>query len=509
MKLKRGIYNIIFNLVSQFITLGLGIIIPRLFLVNLGSELNGLVSSIGQVYVYVGLLEAGIGLSAQQALYKPIIENNIYDINSILSAADRYYKKMGKFYILSVFIFAFIYPLFIKTSVDTFTVIIVIILSGMAGAINFFLQNKYTILLNAEGKNYIMTNINMGLSLLISIAKIVLLMHGFNIIAIQLSQFIITLCRIVILNLYMKKKYNWIDLNVKPNYECLSQRNSVLIHQIAYMIFSNTDVLILTIFCNLKVVSVYVIYNMLLGVIEGVISTVNNGVTFLFGQLYNEDKNKFISFFDVYELVYMIISFSAFIVVYQFAMPFLELYTLGITDINYIDNKLLILFICLKLLVCMRAQCFTTINVVGCFKSTQNSAIIEAIINLGSSLILVNIYGIYGVVMGSIIGLIYRSLYCIIYTNKNILNRTPLITLKKWLLNVVIFIFAIYVLQFINLSYDSYIQIIVTAGLNYIIILTCVFSLNMMFNRKVFIEIISFIKNKLYNREKLESKYQV
>lgn len=507
MKLKRSIYNIIFNIISQLITLGLGIIIPRLFLINLGSELNGLISSIGQVYVYVGLLEAGIGLSAQQALYKPITENNIEEINSVLTASDIYYKKMGKFYILSVFVFALIYPIFIKTSIDSFTVIMVIILTGMGGAINFFLQNKYTILLNADGKNYVMVNINMILSVLINIAKIVLLMNGFSIIEIQLSQFIITLLRILILNMYIHKQYKWINLNEKPNYECLSQRNSVLIHQIAYMVFSNTDIIVLTIFCDLKVVSVYVIYNMLLGVIEGIISSVNNSVTFIFGQLYNEDKSKFIKFFDVYEVLYMTINFASFIIVYKFAIPFMKLYTSGITDINYIDTYLLTLFVCLKLLVCMRAQCFTTINVTGHFKDTKNSAIIEAIINLSSSIILVNICGIYGVVMGSIIGLIYRALYCVIYTNKNILNRTPIITFKRWLFNVVLFIVSTYILKLINLELLSYSQIVLTAVLYYGVILIFIFMMNMIVNKDILVEILNFIKTKWNTKNKLINNY--
>ena len=56
MKLKRSFYNLFFNILSQIVTFSLGIILPRLFLTNLGSEVNGLVSSVGQVFACVGLL---------------------------------------------------------------------------------------------------------------------------------------------------------------------------------------------------------------------------------------------------------------------------------------------------------------------------------------------------------------------------------------------------------------------------------------------------------------------
>ena len=38
MNAKRGFYNAIFGLLSQIIMIALGIIIPRLVIVNLGSE---------------------------------------------------------------------------------------------------------------------------------------------------------------------------------------------------------------------------------------------------------------------------------------------------------------------------------------------------------------------------------------------------------------------------------------------------------------------------------------
>ena len=62
-----------YGVISQVITLLLGIIIPKLMIVSYGSEVNGLLSSIRQVFVYVALLEAGIGTASLQALYAPIV----------------------------------------------------------------------------------------------------------------------------------------------------------------------------------------------------------------------------------------------------------------------------------------------------------------------------------------------------------------------------------------------------------------------------------------------------
>ena len=59
---QKSAYNILTSVLGQAITIILGVVIPRLVLVNLGSENNGLLSSITQVLGYASLLEAGVGL---------------------------------------------------------------------------------------------------------------------------------------------------------------------------------------------------------------------------------------------------------------------------------------------------------------------------------------------------------------------------------------------------------------------------------------------------------------
>ena len=68
LKAKKGLGNIVTGLFNQLVTIALGILIPRLILTSLGSEANGLLSSVNQVLAYLALLEAGIGTASMQAL---------------------------------------------------------------------------------------------------------------------------------------------------------------------------------------------------------------------------------------------------------------------------------------------------------------------------------------------------------------------------------------------------------------------------------------------------------
>ena len=50
---RNSINNLIWGIVGNIVTAAVAIIIPRLFIVNYGSEINGLLASIRQVYVYL------------------------------------------------------------------------------------------------------------------------------------------------------------------------------------------------------------------------------------------------------------------------------------------------------------------------------------------------------------------------------------------------------------------------------------------------------------------------
>ena len=79
-KIKR---NLVSGIVYQAVLIALGFLLPRLYLENFGSEVNGVLSTIKQIFTYMCLLEAGVGLASSQALYKPVAEND--------------YKRIGRF----------------------------------------------------------------------------------------------------------------------------------------------------------------------------------------------------------------------------------------------------------------------------------------------------------------------------------------------------------------------------------------------------------------------------
>lgn len=451
--------NLLLGIGSQILTIILGIFVPRLVLTSYGSEVNGLLSSVTQIYSYVGLLEAGIGVATVQALYKTIGENDRDRTNSVLAATNKYYHRTGLLYLVAILAFSIIYPLVIKTDIPLITIILVIVFNGLGSVINYFFQGKYFLLLQAEGKNYIQTSVNMFTNVFKNVAKIVLMSLGFDVVFVQMIAMVVSLIQMVYITWYIKRHYSWIDLTVKPDFESISQSKNVLIHEVSTLIFNNTDMIVLSIFCGLKVTSVYSMYVLLFGMISTALGTVTNSVLFTMGHSYHINKKRFIKLYDCFELYYMTLVFALYSIANYFILPFMRLYTGGITDIDYLDPNLPLLFISTYLLLCGRIASNQAITIAGHFKKTQYRSILESIINLVVSLTLVNFLGIYGVLIGTIAALLYRSNDMIIYTGKHILNRSCWITYKRWIINLITFVGILFINRFLVFEMNSYLQI--------------------------------------------------
>lgn len=463
MKDKRGVWNVASALGQQLLVIAFGLILPRLFIVGYGSETNGLLLSVSQVYVYVSLIGGGIGTAALQALYKTTATDDHEATNGVLAATHRIFKRAGAVYLSVVIALAAVYPLAVDTEIPRTTVSLIILFSGLESILSFYCHGKYKVLLRAEGKNYILNNLGLITYILSSFLKIWLISRHFSIIVIQGLVTALACGQALYLRVYVRKRYPWVNVKAEPDYDAVSERKSVVVHKISNLVFSNTDVIILTAACGLKVVSVYSLYNSFFYMVKSLLFSCLEGVQYKLAQSFHADFAAFKRMQDRFETVYMTLTFALYSLLYLFITPFMRIYTAGITDIEYTDRYLPILFTAVFLLQAARGPMQLIVEYAQQYKETKKQAVTEMCINLAVTLVSVYFLGIYGALLGTVAALLYRANAIILYVNREILHRPPGVTFRRWGWHMLVFLPVWGLEKALAIPSDSYWKLFLTA----------------------------------------------
>ena len=106
-------------------------------------------------------------------------------------------------------------------------------------------------------------------------------------------------------------------------------------------------------------------------------------------------------------------------------IPFVSVYTRGITDADYIVPLFAGLITLAHAVHCLRLPYNILILAAGHYKQTQNSYIISAVMNIVISILTVKLWGLVGVAIGTLCAMLYQTIWMVYYDSKNIrINKT-------------------------------------------------------------------------------------
>ena len=479
-------YNLLSGLFYQVILIAISFLLPRLYLENFGSEVNGVLSTIKQIFVYMSLLEAGIGLATTQALYKPVAEKDHGRSSAILSATNIFYVKTGIIYAALVLLLAAVYAFFIPTGIPPMELFAIVLLTALPALFSYFIQAKYRILLEVDGRKYVINNSETILQLLSNVGKIVVILLTDSLVLIQLVYCVIALAQLGFIYIHAKRRYKWLNLRAEPDFGAISQRKSVLVHQVSGMVFNNTDVILLSVLCDFKVVSVYSIYNIFFSQVQNFITSIISGFSFALGQMFHTDREKFMKVYNVYETFYIMATFIIYTLMAVFLLPLIQIYTQGVDDANYTNVYLVLLFVLMNLLSNGKLPSNHVLEYSGKFEETRSHAIIEMVINIVVSIAAILIWGICGAILGTIVALLFRGTMMIYYANKKVLERSMFHTYKLWLINGAVFALIMAIFFVDSFSGLSFISLLIKGIIHALWIVPLYVAVNFIFCRKAF-----------------------
>lgn len=508
--------NIITSIIYQVAAFIAGILIPRMLIYTYGSTYNGVISSITQILSMVSLLTLGIAGATRAALYSALAKNDEETISRIVATNRVYMRFVALIIVGFTATLIAVFPFVSKSSLQFDEIALLIVIIGLGYFIQYFFGNSYVSLLVADGKEYIQSSLNILCTIIYVVATYLLITANTNIILVKLIGVLAYCITPIFITFYTNKRYKL--KKYKADFKFLPERRAATFHSVSNIIHDNTDVVVLTFFVDAKVISVYSVYNIVTKGIRAMFTSLTSGIEATLGKYWaKKEYDSFNSFFFSYRYVISFVTVVVFSCAISLIDGFIVLYTDGVTDTVYLLPYYGLVVMLGEAFYSFRQPYNLIVQATGNYKGTKLGAIFEASINLSTSLILAGVLpfffkngAIYGVAIGTLVSVLFRTIYFGIFSHKKILftNYISLFTSILWTFGSMaaisvslIFIFPlIHVGGWLGWIVDGFI------GLGIAIVATSIFS--MIFYRNEYFRMlkkIGHIFTKLFHRKKAEN----
>lgn len=425
------------SLIAQITTLICGFILPRLFLQHYGSEVNGLVNSISQFLSVIAFLELGVGAVVQSSLYKPLAEKDNQQISKVMVSANKFFQRLARILLVYVISLMIIYPFIANQNfgfIYTATLIAAISISSFA---QYYFGIVNSLLLNADQRGYIQYNAQTVTIILNTIVCAIMISMNGTIQVVKLVTSLIYLARPVILQIYVNNHYaiNW---KIKYTQEPIKQKWNGVAQHVASVVLDGTDTIVLTVFSTLSNVSIYSVYFLVVKGVKTLFLSITNGIQALIGELWaKQELEQLKNFFGWIEWLIHTGTTYVFSCTAALIVPFIQVYTLGIRDANYIQPTFAILLTLANAMHCLRLPYNIMVLAAGHYKQTQRNYIVAAILNIVVSVLTVKIWGLIGVAIGTLVAMTYQTIWLAIYDSRHFIYWPLKKVIRQFLVDII------------------------------------------------------------------------
>lgn len=396
----------IFGIGGTVVTTLLGFVSRTVFIYTLGVTYLGVNGLILSVLSMLSLTELGIGTAITFSLYKPLSENNTEKLNAIMGFYKKAYRVIG----LLVFVFGLVLMFFlkyvIKESQGISNLYLIYLIFLVNTSYTYFFSYKRT-LINADQKAYLLVPFTTGFRILLVTVQIVVLVVFKNYIMYLLMQFIVSLAENIFINRYIDSKYTFPKnkSNQKiPQYEfgvIIKNIKAMFLHKIGDYAINGTDNIIISAFISIKMVGLYSNYALLIATVNKFILIIFGSATASFGNLIaQENKEKILQTFKVFNFLGFWIFGWATVCFYNLLNPFISIW---IGNSYIIEQAIINILLVNFYLFGMRVPLGIVKMAAGVYSQDKYLPLIQAVVNLGFSIILVQYWGLAGVFMGTVI----------------------------------------------------------------------------------------------------------
>lgn len=443
MRTKNSIKNTIISFLANSLTIIIGLIAQKVFISILGEEYLGINGLFTNIISMLGIVELGIGSAIIYNLYKPIAENNIPKINALM----KFYKKCYNIIAIVVLFLGLSLIPFLeffvgKVAIDI-NIKIVYILFIFDIVCSYVLSYKQSII-NANQKNYIIKLIHIGYLIFLNLFQILILLVTKNYYLYLTIKIIMRLLENLVIAYFANHLYSYLNttnesLDKTTKKDIYKKVKALFFHKIGSFVVLGTDNLIISKMLGIITVGLYSNYCLIINAVQTLFGQLVYVLTFSVGNLLVENNNKknYLVFKKLRFLNFWIATFSGtslLVIIDSFI-------SIWIGTQYILSIAVLITLVFNYFLTSMRSSYVIFKEAAGIYYEDRFVPLIEATLNIITSIVLCKLFGLAGVFMGTIISGL--ALWCYSYPKyvyKKLFNRSYLNYAKETISYILLFI---------------------------------------------------------------------
>ena len=406
MRSENSIKNTIMSVITNVITIIIGIVAQAVFVKTLGTEYLGINGLFSNIISMLAIAELGIGTAIVYSLYKPIAQNDNDKIKSLIN----FYKTSYRLIAIGITIVGLLVIPLLKFIVGDVSIneniIFIYVLFLIDTIVSYMLTYKRSILY-ATQKNYIINAIHILYLVIMNSLQIVILITLKNYILYLIIKIICRLFENILINIISNKLYPYLkekdieklDTNTKNS--IFTKVKGLIFHKLGSFLVLGTDNILISISFGVETVGYYANYNTIIYAVSVLFAQIFSSLTASVGNLLVEkDRKKSYAIFKNMLLINSWIYCFAAVSIICLIEPFVTL---------WIGNKFILPYDVLVVLVInfyiqgMRQTYNTFKNAAGIFYEDRFVPLLESALNIIASIIFLNIFGLSGVFIGTII----------------------------------------------------------------------------------------------------------
>ncbi len=481
---KNASRNIVFGLIQKIVQIFLPFLMRSAMTYFIGIEYLGLNSLFTSVLQVLNLAELGVGSAMVYSMYKPISEDDPVTICALMRLYRIYYRIIGFVVLIGGLVILPVLPKLIKGDVPPgINIYVLYFLNLSATVLSYWLFAYKNSLLNGHQRLDVASKISTVMNLL---------QYGFQFVALWLFRnYYLYVIVILISQIASNITTSIVVSKMYPDYrpegklddqevKKINQRiRDLFTSKIGSVVLNSADTIVVSTFLGLSSLAIYQNYYFIITSVVGFVTIVFNACTAGIGNsLIVETKEK--NFKDLCEFSFLIswiagMCSCCFLNMFQ---PFMELW---MGKERMLPFSAVICFVIYYYLYEINQLLTTYKDAGGIWRQDRFRPLITSVVNLGMNLLLVQFWGIYGVILSTVIAFVcvgmpwlFHNLFTLLFEKQDFITF-----IKKLIFSLLISTLACVVSGFlcflnpwqgvIKLIVNFLISIIVSNGLFFIV----------------------------------------